>query len=247
MANLDPTLSFLPHVNHITKTAFFHLRNIARLRPNLSTTAAETLIYAFTSSRLDYCNILLYGTTTKVLNKLQYVQNLTGTRSREHITPVLRELHLLDYCNSLLYGTTTKVLNKLQYVQNLTGTRSREHITPVLRELHWLPFKHRINFKILLTTYKALNNLARPYHADLLHHHAPSRSLRSISANLLQVPQTKRRTWGDRALSCCRHPLEFTPLPHQSLPNPLFFHTCTQNTPFYTSLPPPNSHLILHV
>ena len=58
----------------------------------------------------------------------------------------------------------------------------------------WLPIKHRINFKILLTTYKALNNLAAPYLADL-HHQAPSRSLRSISANLLQVPRTKRRTW----------------------------------------------------
>ena len=106
------------------------------------------------------------------------------------------------------YGehTTTIVLNKLQRVQNsaarlLTGTRSREHITPVLRELHWLPIKHRINFEILLITYKALNSLAPPYLADLLHHHAPSRFLRSISANLLKVPRTKRRTWGDRAFS----------------------------------------------
>ena len=160
---LDPTLSFLPHVNHITKTAFFHLRNIARLRPNLSTTAAATLIHAFISSRLDYCNGLLYGTTNKVLKKLQYVQNSAA--------------------------------------RLLTGTRSREHITPVLRELHWLPIKHRINYKILLITYKALNSLAPPYLADLLHHHAPSRFLRSNSANLLQVPRTERRTWGDRAFS----------------------------------------------
>ena len=43
----DPTLLFLPHVNHITKTAFFHLRNIARLQHSLSPIAAETLIHAF--------------------------------------------------------------------------------------------------------------------------------------------------------------------------------------------------------
>ena len=41
----------------------------------LSNTAAETLIHAFITSRLDYCNSLLYGVTTKVLKKLQYVQN----------------------------------------------------------------------------------------------------------------------------------------------------------------------------
>ena len=111
-----------------------------------------------------------------------------------------------DYCNSILHGTTSKVLNKLQYVQNsaarlLTNTRSRDHITPVLRDLHWLPVKQRIHFKTLITTYKALNNLAPSYLCDLLKRHVPSRSLRSGDANLLDVPKTKRRTWGDRAFS----------------------------------------------
>jgi len=35
-----------------------------------------------------------------------------------------------------------------------------DHISPVLSTLHWLPIKHRVNFKILLITYKALNGLA---------------------------------------------------------------------------------------
>ncbi|KAK5921117.1 hypothetical protein CgunFtcFv8_024850 [Champsocephalus gunnari] len=33
---LDPTLTFLPHINQITKTTFFHLENIARIKPSLS-------------------------------------------------------------------------------------------------------------------------------------------------------------------------------------------------------------------
>uniref|UniRef100_A0A8C5AU51 Reverse transcriptase domain-containing protein n=1 Tax=Gadus morhua TaxID=8049 RepID=A0A8C5AU51_GADMO len=97
---MDPALSFKSHINHVTKISFFHLRNIARLRPNLSFSAAETLIHAFITSRLDYCNSILYGLPSTVLQKLQYVQNsaarlLTHTPSREHITPVLRQLHWL--------------------------------------------------------------------------------------------------------------------------------------------------------
>ncbi|XP_041658908.1 GTPase IMAP family member 9-like [Cheilinus undulatus] len=94
----DPTLSFKPHICHVTKTAFFHLRNIAHLRPTLSTSAAETLIHAVISSRLDYCNSPLYGLPSSDLQKLQYIQNsaarlLTHTRSRDYITPVLQQLH----------------------------------------------------------------------------------------------------------------------------------------------------------
>ncbi len=65
----------------------------------------------------------------------------------------------LDYCNALLGGCSARLINKLQMVQNaaarvLTRTRKYDHISPVLSTLHWLPTKHRIDFKILLITYK---------------------------------------------------------------------------------------------
>ncbi|KAF7661434.1 hypothetical protein LDENG_00261920 [Lucifuga dentata] len=50
---LDPSLSFTPHVNQITKTDFFHLKNIAHLQPSLPVAAAETLICAFITSRIN--------------------------------------------------------------------------------------------------------------------------------------------------------------------------------------------------
>ena len=37
-----------------------------------------------------------------------------------------------------------------------------------LKELHWLPMEQRITFKVLLLTFKALNNLAPPYLSQLI-------------------------------------------------------------------------------
>ncbi len=56
---LESNLSFENHISHVTKTAFFHLRNIANLRNMLSVSDAEKLVHAFMTSRLDYCNALL--------------------------------------------------------------------------------------------------------------------------------------------------------------------------------------------
>ncbi len=81
--------------SHISKTEFFHLKNISKLRP-----MSEMLIHAFMTSRLDYCNALLGGFSARLINKLQMVQNaaasvLTRTRKYDHINPVLSTLHSL--------------------------------------------------------------------------------------------------------------------------------------------------------
>ena len=53
------------------------------------------------------------------------------------------------------------------------------HITPVLRDLHWLPVSSRIEFKIMLITYKVLHDQAPIYIQELLQLYTPSRNLRS--------------------------------------------------------------------
>ena len=41
-------------------------------------------------------------------------------------------------------------------------------ITPILMELHWLPVRARIEFKILLITFKVIKGLAPKYLSDLI-------------------------------------------------------------------------------
>ena len=76
------------------------MRQLRLVRSSLNEESAKTLVHAFVSSRLDYCNSLLYGVSDELLQKLQVIQNaaarvLTGARKFDHITPVLCELHWL--------------------------------------------------------------------------------------------------------------------------------------------------------
>ena len=78
------------------------------------------------------------------------------------------------------------------------------HIRPgqVLMRLHWLPVSYRIKFKIALLVFKALKDMDPAYIRELLELKPLSRyALRSDTQNLLKVPHTKCKTFGDRAFA----------------------------------------------
>ncbi len=79
-----------------------------------------------------------------------------------------------------------------------------DHITPTLKDLHWLPVKFRIDFKILLSVFKALHGLAPDYISELIPIKLPSSySMRSNSQLLLQKTAIKvLPTLGDRLFGC---------------------------------------------
>ena len=148
----------VPHVNTVCQSYFFHLRNIGFIGKYLTYDAAKIIIHAFVVSKLDYCNSLLYGLPSYLIQKLQYVQNSAA--------------RLVNQCPRFF------------------------HITPVLRDIHWLRVSFRIEFKIMLITYKVLHDRTPIYIQELLQLHTPSRNLRSSNRNLLVKPYFNLNSYG---------------------------------------------------
>ena len=71
----DANISMTDHISKICSSSFYYLYNLRRIRKYLSNKSTESLVHAFISSRLDYCNSLSYGLPNYSLIKLQRVQN----------------------------------------------------------------------------------------------------------------------------------------------------------------------------
>ena len=111
----------------------------------------------------------------------------------------------LDYCNSLLYGIPQYQMDRLQKVLNTAAQVTYQvpqfdRIMPTLIKWHWLPIKFRIQFKVALFVYKALNGMAPFYLTELLQVKAAGcYAVWTNNQLLLQVPRTKCWTFGDRS------------------------------------------------
>ena len=90
---LDSTLSYQPHIESITESAFFHLKNISRLWPSLSDSVAETLIHAFISSRLDYRNGVLLGAPQHSPGQTAACPKLSCQSTHSYKTPAAHQPH----------------------------------------------------------------------------------------------------------------------------------------------------------
>ena len=77
------------------------------------------------------------------------------------------------------------------------STGEHSHITTVLKQFHWLPITNRIQYKILMLTFKCLKDLAPNYLRELLKLRKASRWTRSDDDELLlDVGNTKLVTAG---------------------------------------------------
>ena len=104
----DSTMSLKPHISNIVRVSSFHIRNISRIRKYLNQSAAEQIIHAFVTSRLDNGNALFYGLPQNQISRLQHIQNtaarvVTLSRKSCHITPMLKELHWLPVSQRIVF------------------------------------------------------------------------------------------------------------------------------------------------
>ena len=130
----DVSMTMASHVAGLCKSASFALWRISKIRNFLDQGSTERLVHAFVTSRLDYCNSLLYGLPNYQISKLQSIQNaaarlVTRTRKTEHITPLLRRLHWLPLQKRVEFKIlclTYKVLNDMApvYLRELLNIRS---------------------------------------------------------------------------------------------------------------------------
>jgi hypothetical protein len=157
---MDNSMSMAKQVNRISRACFYQLHRMYKIRKCVTENAAKAMVHSLVTSRLDYCNSLLYGLPDVLLNKLWCVQKAAARLIKE--------------------------------------SGKYDHITPIIEELHWLPIWERIEFKILLLTYKALHGVAPGYLSELLTLR-PDRGSHRDGSQLLVDPKINRVTYGGRA------------------------------------------------
>ena len=109
----------------------------------------------------------------------------------------------LDYCNSLYYGINSNNMQQLQLIQNkacriVLGLKKQTSVDENLMKLHWLKIQERVEFKLLLLTFKCLNGMAPTYLTELLQYN----NLSGSRMPSLHVPSTTSSA-GDRAFQSC--------------------------------------------
>jgi len=97
---LDNKLTMKQHISRVVSSCFFSVEATRQIRRFACEEVTKRLVTALVLSRLNYCNAVLTGLPGSTIRPLQHVQNaaarlITGTKPREHITPVLMCLHWL--------------------------------------------------------------------------------------------------------------------------------------------------------
>ena len=90
---LDSTLTFSAHISNLTRSCYFQLRRLRAIRRSVSSSTFTSIVHAFISSRMDYCNSLFIGLPKVRLSPLQSVLNAAARL----IARLPRSSHISSY------------------------------------------------------------------------------------------------------------------------------------------------------
>ena len=138
------------------------------------------------------------------LINISHISSLIDKKHRIQLVHSLVFSHI-DFCNSLYYGLSNADLHPLQMIINSAARLivnlprfSHDRITPICIDLHFLPVRARVEFKICLLIFKAINCGQPHYLSDLLRPYAPESNVNLRSSGRLNEPMFSSSTSSER-------------------------------------------------
>jgi len=139
---LDSRLTFAPHVRRLSGKCFYHLRQLKTVRRSLTEDAAKSLVHAFVTSRIDYCNSVIYGARAVHIQPLQNVLNAAARlilhkRKYDHITNDIRDrLHWLPIQQRLEYKVCLLIFKCLHQMAPVYLTEMNDPVSASTSRSH---------------------------------------------------------------------------------------------------------------
>ena len=104
----DSNLTFSQQISAVSKSCFYHIRDLRRIWNTINHTTACTIAISLIHSKLDYCNSLLLNLPSTQTKHLQLVLNaaaraVTKTPKFHHISPILKSLHWIKINERIQY------------------------------------------------------------------------------------------------------------------------------------------------
>jgi len=129
----DSHLTFSDQISSLSKSCYYHIRELRCIRPCLDFKTASTLATCIVHSKLDYSNSLYYSLPRSQINRLQVIQNSLARAVVKapkfcHVTPILKSLHCLKISEHIEYkllSLTYKALTTAQptYLHSLISVQ----------------------------------------------------------------------------------------------------------------------------
>ena len=141
----DSNLTLSDQISAVTKSCFYHIRDLRRIRKTLDFKTANTIATSIIHSKLDYCNSLYLNLPACHLNRLQLIQNAAARAifncpKHQSVSPLLKSLHWLKIQERIHYKVLSITYTALQFqqptyihsllsIQPSRNTRSSDFVT----------------------------------------------------------------------------------------------------------------------